>query len=184
MRCAGGYHISCSAHQAEAESLEQGSHSPRVHQAQNQPGTEAPLAQFARPEGNNLCQTEGSAQNSLEHFAASGKHDKPGDGEQIKASTAQRLLGYKYGALQGKVAWNKGKKMSLETREKMSLAKQGRHTPRSVRRKMSKSHQGLTHTPVRPSWTACTQPMLPCMQHETCAAWSCLTPASKCTRAC
>lgn len=87
-------------------------------------------------------------------------------------------------ALQGKVAWNKGKKMSLETREKMSLAKQGRHTPRSVRRKMSKSHQGLTHTPVRPSWTACTQPMLPCMQHETCAAWSCLTPASNCTRAC
>ncbi|KAK9908909.1 hypothetical protein WJX75_004531 [Coccomyxa subellipsoidea] len=49
--------------------------------------------------------------------------------------------------LKGKVAWNKGKKMSLETREKMSLAKQGRHTPRSVRRKMSKSHQGLTHTP-------------------------------------
>lgn len=50
--------------------------------------------------------------------------------------------------LQGRVAWNKGKKMSLETRQKMSLAKQGRSIPRSVRRQMSKSHQGLTHTPV------------------------------------
>lgn len=50
--------------------------------------------------------------------------------------------------LQGRVAWNKGKKLSLETRQKMSLAKQGRHIPRSVRRQISKSHQGLTHTPV------------------------------------
>ncbi len=57
------------------------------------------------------------------------------------------------GGLQGRVAWNKGKKMSLETRQKMSLAKQGRHVPRSVRRQMSKSHQGLTHTPVSLSTT-------------------------------
>ncbi|CAL8461828.1 g1359 [Coccomyxa elongata] len=49
--------------------------------------------------------------------------------------------------LKGRVAWNKGKKLSLETRQKMSLAKQGRHIPRSVRRQISKSHQGLTHTP-------------------------------------
>ncbi|BDA41451.1 hypothetical protein COCOBI_02-2310 [Coccomyxa sp. Obi] len=49
--------------------------------------------------------------------------------------------------LKGRVAWNKGKKLSLETRQKMSLAKQGRHIPRSVRRQISKSHQGLAHTP-------------------------------------
>lgn len=51
--------------------------------------------------------------------------------------------------VQGRVPWNKGKKLSLETRERMSLAKQGRVLPRTVRRRISKAHRGITHTAVR-----------------------------------
>ena len=51
--------------------------------------------------------------------------------------------------MQGKVPWNKGKKLSLETRVRMSLAKQGRTYSRTTRRSMSRAHLSLSHSPVR-----------------------------------
>lgn len=47
--------------------------------------------------------------------------------------------------------WNKGKKLSLETRLRMSLAKKGRMHSHSARRKMSIAHTNLGHTPVSPA---------------------------------
>ena len=44
--------------------------------------------------------------------------------------------------------WNKGKKLSLETRVRMSLAKQGRTHSRATRRSMSRAHLSLSHSPV------------------------------------
>lgn len=44
--------------------------------------------------------------------------------------------------------WNKGKKLSLETRLRMSLAKQGSMHAKTTKRKMSKTHSHMTHTPV------------------------------------
>ena len=44
--------------------------------------------------------------------------------------------------------WNKGKKLSLETRVRMSLAKQGRTYSRTTRRSMSRAHLSLGHSPV------------------------------------
>ena len=45
--------------------------------------------------------------------------------------------------------WNKGKKLSLETRVRMSLAKQGRTYSRTTRGSMSRAHLSLSHSPVR-----------------------------------
>ena len=50
--------------------------------------------------------------------------------------------------VQGKVPWNKGTTLSTEVREKMSAAKLYSVYPRNVRSKMSRSHVGLTHSPV------------------------------------
>ena len=44
--------------------------------------------------------------------------------------------------------WNKGKKLSLETRLRMSLAKQGSMHAKATKRKMSKTHSHMSHTPV------------------------------------
>ena len=44
--------------------------------------------------------------------------------------------------------WNKGKKMSLESRVRMSLAKQGTTLSRTTRRSMSRAHLSLSHSPV------------------------------------
>ncbi len=51
---------------------------------------------------------------------------------------------------QGKTPWNKGLKLSLETRQKMALAKAARTLPRMMRRRMAKAHVGKKHTAVRP----------------------------------
>jgi NUMOD3 motif len=51
------------------------------------------------------------------------------------------------GRSQGKEPWNKGLKLSNETRMKMSAAKLGRRQPKATRTKMSRSHVGLGHTP-------------------------------------
>lgn len=48
--------------------------------------------------------------------------------------------------LKGKVPWNKGRTLSAETRQKMREAKLNRTVGKAVRRKMSKSHAGKTHT--------------------------------------
>ena len=50
--------------------------------------------------------------------------------------------------LQGKEPWNKGKRLSQETRDNMSAAKLGHKVPRQVCAKMSLSHTGLRHSEV------------------------------------
>lgn len=52
--------------------------------------------------------------------------------------------------LQGKEPWNKGQSLSQETRQKMSIAKQGHMVPRQVCAKMSRSHAGFRHSEVHP----------------------------------
>lgn len=51
--------------------------------------------------------------------------------------------------LQGRTPWNKGLKLSDETRAKMSAARLNKMHLKSTRKKMSQSHLGITHTPVR-----------------------------------
>lgn len=46
--------------------------------------------------------------------------------------------------------WNKGKKLSLETRLRMSLARKGYMQSKTTRRKISKAHTSLPITPVQP----------------------------------
>ena len=62
-------------------------------------------------------------------------------------------------ALQGKTPWNKGLKMSEDTRAKMSAAHLNTTHLRSTRKKMSRSHTGKRHTPVRlaTSWHQCSE---------------------------
>lgn len=50
--------------------------------------------------------------------------------------------------LQGKEPWNKGQRLSQETRDNMSAAKLGHKVPRQVCTKMSLSHTGLRHSEV------------------------------------
>ncbi|KAK9819606.1 hypothetical protein WJX72_000222 [[Myrmecia] bisecta] len=49
--------------------------------------------------------------------------------------------------LKGKVPWNKGRKLSEETRQKMREAKLNSTHSRRVRNKMSRAHTGKQHTP-------------------------------------
>ncbi len=55
--------------------------------------------------------------------------------------------------LQGSVPWNKGKKLSLETRLRMSLARKGNLQSKTTRRKISKAHTNLPVAPVQPHCT-------------------------------
>ncbi len=50
---------------------------------------------------------------------------------------------------QGSVPWNKGKKLSLETRLRMSLARKGYNQSKTTRRKISKAHTNLPVAPVQ-----------------------------------
>lgn len=49
-------------------------------------------------------------------------------------------------SLKGKVPWNKGRKLSNLTRDRMRRAKTGRHHSLATRRKMSMSHTGKCHS--------------------------------------
>ncbi len=50
--------------------------------------------------------------------------------------------------LQGIEPWNKGRRMSEETRMKMRLAKLHRTASKATRRRMSESHRGKGHSQV------------------------------------
>lgn len=62
-------------------------------------------------------------------------------GRKASAETCQKMSN----AMKGRRSWNKGKKLSIEHRQKLSKAKKGTKLSLETRQKMSKAHKGNTY---------------------------------------
>lgn len=98
----------------------------------------------------------------------------------LRSSCTSHCHHMKHSHAQGKTPWNKGLKMGDETRAKMSAARLNSTHLRATRKKMSQSHTGMHHSPVRSDAVNAHQCSVHCSGFISCRlSWSwCRTAAA------
>ena len=134
--------------------LEQGCHGVGRYSAKNQPQSEAAVeGERQRAQGDSVCQTVGKRARLACHWHATPLFLSPQPGQcfwrcgSLSQSFCNRV--------QGKIPWNKGRKMTEEERAKISAGHRNKTHCKTTKLKMSRSHMGMRQTEVCSCHAAC-----------------------------